>query len=139
MNRVKYKQRLVNINIKVVMEKSMYAFEQIVNNILINSLLPTDKCALQLAGFDNYDLRFPNDRKLQDNDNNSNDLFSNFGRMLFAAPKSEISKAKKGINKSDYLRITRLFFKFNRFFDIFLTINSIRTTINFIFTHFKYF
>jgi isoleucyl-tRNA synthetase len=100
MNHVKYKQRLVNINIKVVMEKSMYAFQQIVNNILINSLLPTDKCALQLAGFDNYDLRFPNDRKLQDDDNNSNDLFSKFGRMLFAAPKSEISKSKKGINKS---------------------------------------
>eukprot|EP00943_MAST-04B_sp_MAST-4B-sp1_P004448 g4448.t1 len=83
---VKYKQRLVNSNIKVVMKNSMYAVEQIVNNILINPLLPAScKCGLQLAGFDNYDLHYPNDRKLQNGNNNSDDLFSNFGPTLLAA------------------------------------------------------
>ena len=66
-NHVKHKQRLVNINIKMVMKNSMHAVEQILNNILINPLTPaSDKCGLQLAGFDNYDLSYPNDRKLKD-------------------------------------------------------------------------
>ncbi len=100
-NHVKYKQRLVNTNIKVVMKNSMYAVEQIVNNVLMKPQLPaSDNCGLQLAGFDNYDLRYPNDRKLHDDNDNIDDLFSNFGPMLFAVPKSKISKSKKRIKNA---------------------------------------
>ena len=42
-------------------------------------------------------------------------------------------------NKFNYLSITCLFSIFNRPFNIFFTVNSIRTSIYFIFAHFKYF
>jgi hypothetical protein len=111
-NHVKYKQRLVNTNIKVVMKNFTYAVEQVVNNRLINPLLPaSDKCGLQLAGFDNYDLRYPIDRKLQDDNNNNDDLFSKFSPMLFAVPKSKKKKLEE--IQQQHLRLIEKFDKDN--------------------------
>eukprot|EP00943_MAST-04B_sp_MAST-4B-sp1_P001750 g1750.t1 len=70
--------------------------------MLMNPLLPTsDTCGLQLAGFDNYDLRYPNDSKLQDDNDNSNDFFSNFGPMLFKIDNNSVNNPTQNINSID--------------------------------------
>ena len=107
LHNVKYKQRIASVDIQLIIKNNINNIEEIINNItttknpIVPSSSPSYHFGLQLAGFDNYNALTNQNNKLQDDkDNNIEDIFSKFGPLLFAVPKSKISKSKKRIKNA---------------------------------------